>query len=141
VIAPVTRRARRLRIDQTDAEKKLWRALRDRQLGAKFRRQHPVGRFILDFACFELRLAIEVDGGQHNTGEGLARDERRRQYLADQGWRILRFWNNDVTGNTQGVLEMIADTVRSLTPNPSPEGEGSAGHPLSPRERGAGGEA
>jgi very-short-patch-repair endonuclease len=88
----------------TDAERTLWKALRDRQLdGHKFRRQHPIGPYILDFFCEERRLAIEVDGGQH-TAE---RDAPRTAWLAGHGIRILRFWNNDVLNNLPGVLETI----------------------------------
>ncbi|MBW7849524.1 MAG: endonuclease domain-containing protein [Rhodospirillales bacterium] len=134
LIAPITRKARRLRVDMTDAERALWRAPRSRQVGAKFRRQHPVGNFVLDFACLDLRLGVELDGGQHNTQAGLARDESRTRWLESGGWRLLRFWNHEVLGNRDGVLQVIADTVAGLPIHPD-------GLPLSPRERGPGGEA
>jgi very-short-patch-repair endonuclease len=89
----------------TDAERKLWHALRNRQLdGLKFRRQHPFGRYVLDFLCEERRLAIELDGGQH-TADG---DVSRTAWLSDRGIRVLRFWNNDVLSNLSGVLETIS---------------------------------
>lgn len=97
--------ARRLRQTLTDAERRLWSALRGRQLGGwKFRRQHPVGPYILDFACLEGRLAVEADGGQHADSHY---DERRSLWLIDQGWRVVRFWNNDILQNTEGVLTEI----------------------------------
>ena len=101
-----TERARYLRRQSTDAERKLWNRLRSRAIdGHKFVRQEPVGPFIVDFICRERRLVIEVDGGQHATD---SRDVTRDQWLADHGYRVLRFWNNDVLGNTEGVLETIA---------------------------------
>jgi very-short-patch-repair endonuclease len=106
--------ARTLRRSQKDAERKLRLLLRDRRLaGFKFRRQHPIGPFIVDFCCTEARVIVELDGGQH----ALRRDSdaARSRYLAGQGYRVLRFWNNEVLGNTSGVLERI---VESLTLNP-----------------------
>jgi len=79
----------------TDAEQKLWRVLRSRASGAKFRRQVPLGPFVVDFVCFEARLIVELDGGQHADNP---RDTRRDRYFSDQGYRVLRFWNNDVLG-------------------------------------------
>jgi primosomal protein N' (replication factor Y) len=96
----------------TDAEKRLWSALRDKRLSAfKFRRQRPVGPFIADFACLERRLIVEADGGQHN---GSAEDGRRTQWLEDHGWTVLRFWNNDILKNTEGVLIRILEVVGGL---------------------------
>ena len=101
-----TERARRLRRDSTKAELKLWNCLRSRQIdGCKFVRQEPIGRFIVDFVCRERRLIIEVDGGQHTTDR---RDPIRDRWPADHNYRVLRFWNNDVLGNIDGVLETIA---------------------------------
>jgi very-short-patch-repair endonuclease len=98
-------KARELRVFSTDAERRLWSALRSRRLqNYKFRRQHPLGRFILDFACVEHRLVIEADGGQH---DGNADDARRTAWLAGKGWRVIRFWNNDILTNIEGVMEMI----------------------------------
>jgi very-short-patch-repair endonuclease len=107
-----TARARRLRRDSTDVEMKLWQKLRNRQLGADFRRQHPAGSFILDFYCPALRLAIELDGGQH--AEESTRDKRRDAWLRQRGVTVLRFWNSDVTENFTGVLETIAGKIAEL---------------------------
>src|SRR5665213_418444 len=106
-----TARARRLRRDSTDVEMKLWQKLRNRQLGADFRRQHPAGSFILDFYCPSLNLAIELDGGQHAEAR---RDRARDAWLNERGVTTLRFWNTDVTENTSGVLETIAAKVSEL---------------------------
>jgi very-short-patch-repair endonuclease len=90
----------------TEAESCLWQYLRMRQiLGLKFRRQHPAGNYILDFACIDAKLVIEVDGGQH--GELQTQDKTRTLWLEAQGWKVLRFWNNEVLQNTEGVLESI----------------------------------
>ncbi len=98
-------RARELRITMTDAERRLWSALRGRRLrGFKFRRQHRLGPFIADFVCVEHRLVIEADGGQH---AGSAVDARRTAWLEARGWRVLRFWNNDILGNSEGVQDAI----------------------------------
>ena len=98
-------RARDLRRSMTDAERRLWSVLRDRRLhGHKFRRQHPLGPFVLDFACIEHRVAVEADGGQHADN---AADQRRTAWLEGEGWRVLRFWNNDILGNPAGVAETI----------------------------------
>jgi very-short-patch-repair endonuclease len=98
-------KARQLRQSSTDAERRMWSALRDRRLiRYKFRRQHPIGNFIVDFACTEYGLVIEVDGGQH---AGNAADTRRNALLERQGWKVIRFWSNDVLGNTNGVVETI----------------------------------
>jgi very-short-patch-repair endonuclease len=103
-------RARRLRVMMTDAERRLWSALRSRRLqGFKFRRQHPLGNYILDFACIEHRLVIEADGGQHADNKA---DAHRTAWLESQGWRVIRFWNNDILANTEGVLDTI---LRFLT--------------------------
>jgi very-short-patch-repair endonuclease len=105
-----TRRARHLRRAGTDAEAVLWRQLRARSLqGFKFVRQEPIGPYVVDFACREKRLIIEVDGGQH---AGDPNDRIRDAWLAERQYRVLRFWNNDVLGNTAGVLERIVATLR-----------------------------
>ncbi len=96
--------ARNLRKNSTDAENLLWRHLRAGRLeGLKFRRQQPIGNHIVDFVCFEKRLVIEVDGGQHGT----EKDSKRDKWFAEQDFRVLRFWNNEVLGNISGVLEVI----------------------------------
>ena len=99
------RSAKAMRHIATDAEKKLWRLLRSRQLEAfKFRRQVPIGNFIADFVCHEQKLIVEVDGGQHAEN---VRDSERDQWLAGAGYQVLRYWNNDVLKNPNGVLEAI----------------------------------
>jgi very-short-patch-repair endonuclease len=97
--------ARRLRVNQTDAEKVLWNRIRNRQIdGNKFARQQPISGYICDFVCREKRLLVEVDGGQHNES---AADAIRDRRLTEEGYKVLRFWNNDVLGNTEGVLTVI----------------------------------
>ncbi len=106
-----SRHARSLRANQTKAESLLWRRLRDRQLaGAKFRRQVPIGPFIADFACYAAQLVVELDGGQHV--DTAAADATRTAWLEKRGFRVLRFWNNDVLGNPDGVLERISEALR-----------------------------
>jgi len=119
--------ARQLRKEQPDAEKLLWRVLRNRQLaGFKFRRQHPVGPYVLDFYCHEARLAVELDGGQHNAPEGRAHDVKRTQFLQKHGIRVVRFWNHEVLQETDAVLEAIWRVLHEGPhPNPLPEGEGT----------------
>ncbi len=110
------RGARSLRNRQTDAEQRLWTRLRDRRLlGFKFRRQHPIGRYIADFRCAEAKLVIELDGGQHAIGR--TRGAERTASLETQGYRVVRFWDNDVFQNLEGVLQRI---VEALDPHPSP---------------------
>ena len=106
-IAPDTKAfARRLRREMTDAERHLWRHLRMRQNhGMKFRRQHPLGNYVLDFACLEAKLVVEVDGGQH--AEQQEKDKARTAWLEGQGWQVLRFWNNDVLLKIEGVVSVI----------------------------------
>ena len=104
--------ARKLRKEQADAEQLLWRLLRGKQLdGFKFRRQHPIDPYVLDFYCHEVRLGIELDGGQHGEPTQETHDEVRGAFLSRQGIRVLRFWNSDVFGNTEGVLEAIYDAL------------------------------
>ncbi|MBO9698024.1 MAG: endonuclease domain-containing protein [Sphingopyxis sp.] len=98
-------RAKALRSTLTGQEKKLWGALRDRRLGGfKFRKQQPIGPFIVDFVCQERRLIVEVDGSQHAESQT---DASRDAFLNDKGYRVLRIWNNEVTGNLSGVLTAI----------------------------------
>lgn len=106
----IIRKARSLRRSQTEAEKRLWKILRNRQLGRyKFRRQFPIDPFIADFACFEYKLVVEIDGGQH---DGLqAHDESRTRFLERRGYKVLRFWNNEVMENTDGVLQTLTLTL------------------------------
>jgi very-short-patch-repair endonuclease len=101
--------ARALRSRMTDAERKLWFALCDRRFANfKFRRQVPIGPYVADFVCFERRIIIEVDGGQH---AGSARDERRDSWLSANNFLVLRFWNNDVLSNIDGVLLSLLETL------------------------------
>ncbi len=100
--------ARRLRVNSTEVEKRLWYYIRDCQVdGYKFRRQHSVQQYILDFACEQAKLAIELDGGQHNAPDKLQSDARRTEELEQLGWEVLRFWNNEVIENMEGVVETI----------------------------------
>ena len=120
-IHPVTTsRARSLRSDMTDVERLLWRAIRSKQVNAcRFRRQHPIGSYIADFACIERRLVVELDGGQHQDRS--AHDEQRTAYLQSQGWQTLRFWNNEVLNNLDGVLSTIVEHLNHAPPSsPSP---------------------
>jgi len=111
-----TERARSLRSSMTDAERMLWRAVRSKQLaGHRFRRQHPIGKYIADFACIEQKIVIELDGGQHQ--EQLAYDEQRSAFLQAQGWQVVRFWNNDVLNNLDGVLLGIAESFTAAPPS------------------------
>jgi very-short-patch-repair endonuclease len=108
--------ARRLRRAMSDAERALWYLLRDRRLrGYKFRRQRPVGPFIVDFACIAHCLVIEADGGQHAESET---DASRTQWLEAHGWRVLRFWNNEILHNRDGVVETILRAIEEASPSP-----------------------
>lgn len=101
--------AKDLRKRPTDAEKALWQRLRAKQMnGLKFRRQEPIGRYIVDFVCYERNLIIEVDGGQHSQS---LTDALRDEWLKGQGFRVLRFWNNDVLKDIGAVLEVIRETT------------------------------
>ena len=103
----------------TDAEQRLWRYLRMRQLaGFKFRRQHPVCGYILDFACIDIKLAIELDGGQH--ADNIEGDEIRTKALNQAGWIVIRFWNNDVLINTEAVLSEIHKQIGEIQPPSQP---------------------
>ena len=112
--------ARALRRNMTDAEKLLWRFLRDRQLGGyKFRRQHPIGPYVVDFVCLEKALVIEVDGGQHATN--FDADVKRSDYLNERGLRVLRFWNNEVLKESESVLSVILSSLaEDNPPHPNP---------------------
>jgi len=102
--------ARSLRSNQTDAERRLWYLLRSRQLNElKFRRQHPIGTYIVDFCCAEHRLVVELDGGQH--AEHIDRDKKRTQLLNERGFRVLRFWNHEVLTQPAAVLEAILQAI------------------------------
>jgi len=119
----ITVRAQRLRRESTDAERALWRILRQNRLGRRFRRQFPIPPYIVDFACLEVQLIVEADGGQH----ALPGDhDKRDAFLSSKGWQVLRFWNNDIMQNIEGVFQRIVEALeRSPHPNPPPlAGEG-----------------
>ena len=110
-------RARQLRRDMTPAERRLWQVLRGRQLeGYRFRRQHPVGPYIADFACLQAGLVIEVDGGQHDDSED---DLCRDRFMQGKAFKVLRFWNNDVLANLEGVCSVIAHCLVERCPHHS----------------------
>ena len=121
-------RARRLRREMSDAESKLWSELRGRRfVGCKFRRQRPVGAYIVDFVCYEPKLVIEIDGGQHGRREQSEDDRERTRWLSANGFKVIRFWNDEVLQNLDGVLEVILKEIDSLRqqgpphrPGPSP---------------------
>jgi len=118
-------RARSLRANSTEAERIIWSALRaHRSNGASFRRQTPIGPYVVDFICHAARLVIEIDGGQHFESKQEQRDARRDAYLASKGFRVLRFNNYDVMINRQGVLETIAAAIELTPPWPSPASGG-----------------
>jgi very-short-patch-repair endonuclease len=121
---PLRQQARALRGKLTNAERVLWRELRQYQLGTRFRRQFPIHPYVVDFARIEARLIVEADGGQHAISRT---DARRDAYLTVRGWRILRFWNNDILGNRAGVLQTIAEALGTYPhPDPPPPaGEGA----------------
>ncbi|RLC08673.1 MAG: hypothetical protein DRH43_09660, partial [Deltaproteobacteria bacterium] len=116
--------ARNLRKQQTDAETKMWHLLRNRRLaGKKFRRQHPIPPYVVDFYCHAASLVIEIDGGQHS--ENRQHDERRTTFLEEKGLRVIRFWNNEVLGETEAVLQVIWNVLQEPSPlTPLPKGEG-----------------
>ncbi len=107
--------AKTLRKNQTPQEQKLWNILRNRQvLGCKFKRQYPVGNYIVDFACRERKLIIELDGGQHNKTEAIWADKERTIYLQNAGFRVLRFWNDEVDNNIEGVYQKIVEYLSAI---------------------------
>ncbi len=108
--------ARALRKNMTEAERRLWRGLRRRNLGWKFRRQVPLGPYVCDFVSLEARVIIEVDGGQHVDD---SRDPVRESWLRQQGFKVMRFWNRDVLANPEGVLEAIAAELPPALPSPA----------------------
>ena len=132
-----TLRARELRRSSTPAERLLWSRLRDRRVdGFKFRRQYPVEGFIVDFLCAEKSLVIEIDGGQHQTTTEY--DARRTEALNGSGYRVLRFWNNEVLEQLDGVLDVIHRELLGQDaphPSPLPEGEGNPQGKYKPTQR------
>jgi len=118
MVSWLTKVARSLRKRSTDAERLLWRHLRARQLdGLKFRRQEPIGKYIVDFVCFERRVIVEVDGGGHATEKG--KDSKRDGWFRERGFKVLRFWNTDVIGNTDAVIAAIGESCANHPP-PAP---------------------
>jgi len=125
---------RKLRNQMTEAEKAVWYFLRSKQLsGSKFRRQEPIGNYIVDFVCFSVKLIIEIDGGQH-ADETLEQDKIRDEWLSSQGFAILRFWNNEVLQNREGVFDRIGKLCAPPFPSPSRQGRGVRGDVLSQGE-------
>jgi bifunctional enzyme CysN/CysC len=120
--------ARKLRKEMTSAEQIIWGLLRGKQLGIKFRKQHPVGPYIADFACLNPKIIIELDGSQHANEHNLAKDKKRSEFLNSQGFKVIRFWNNEVFENIDSVVETIYNSFNfeqeSSHPNPPPNGEG-----------------
>jgi very-short-patch-repair endonuclease len=117
--------ARALRKRLTPQEVKLWVKLRElKPLGFHFRRQAPIGRYVVDFASFRSRLVIEADGGQHGVPEGAQSDQVRDAFLQSQGFRVLRFWNSDIDANLAGVIDSVLNALRDPPPD-----RPSAGHP------------
>jgi very-short-patch-repair endonuclease len=109
----LTQISKGLRQKQTEAEKILWLKLRNRQLDkAKFRRQHCIGSYIVDFACLENKRIIEIDGGQHSQTLTRENDEQRTQWLETAGYHVVRFWNSEVLQNTEGVLEKMKGLLK-----------------------------
>jgi len=128
-----TSRARSLRAGTTDAERKLWYAFRDRRFANfKFRRQVPVGPFIADFICYDARVVVEVDGSQHAES---ASDARRDRWFAANKFLVLRFWNNDVLKNLEGVLTLVLESLHQRPPHPA---RAERGHPSPARGEGDG---
>ena len=116
--------ARNMRAAPTDAEAIIWRQLRAHRFDEhKFKRQQPIGKYIVDFVCFEAKLIVEVDGGQHN---GSVSDRSRDDWLGSQGFRVLRFWNNEVLQNLEGVLARILEVLAPSPSFPLPRGEREA---------------
>lgn len=115
VLRKTTERAQRLRREATPAERKLWARLKAKQLnGLQFRRQHPIGPYIVDFYCAALKLAIEIDGDTHGSEEALRRDEKRSAFIASKGVRIIRFWNSDIHERLDGALADILEGERII---------------------------
>ena len=117
--------ARVLRINMTDAERKLWSLLRRKQLGVKFRRQVPIGQYVVDFCCVKAKLIIELDGSQHFTDIGIQSDVERDDYLQRIGYKVMRYSNYEIFENGDGVLQDVFEhlklkTGRSLDPLSSP---------------------
>ena len=104
--------ARTLRKNQTPQEAKMWKILRNFQIqGLKFRRQYPIGNYIIDFVCKEIKLIIEIDGGQHNEPNNIEYDKTRTEFLESKGYKVIRFWNCDIDSNIEGVYQRISEEI------------------------------
>ena len=105
--------ARKLRKEQTPHEIKLWNVLRNREINnLKFRRQYKIGKYIVDFCCLDKKLVVELDGGHHNEKLYKIKDQERQQYIESQGYTVLRFWNNEVDENLEGIIEIILEIIK-----------------------------
>jgi very-short-patch-repair endonuclease len=110
-------KARLLRRNQTEAEQILWSLLRNRALGCKFRRQHPIGRYIIDFVCLETKLIIEIDGGHHLDPDKSKNDKERTLWLQSQGYTILRFWNSSIIADPDSAILKVREILKSKSPS------------------------
>ncbi|MCM1338831.1 MAG: endonuclease domain-containing protein [Muribaculaceae bacterium] len=109
-----TVKARKLRKNMTEQERKLWQFLRKKSIdGLKFRRQYPIGNYIVDFICNEKKLIIEIDGGQHNEAQNITYDKERTEFLENKGYKVIRFWNCDVDNNIEGVYQEILKNLKN----------------------------
>lgn len=122
-------KSRDLRKNMTPQERKLWYIIKNRQFfGYRFRRQFPLGQYIVDFMCREKKIIIEIDGGQHNEIKNIQYDNKRTEYLISEGYKVIRFWNNDIDKNMGGVynkLKEVFEIGENITPpQPSPSREG-----------------
>ena len=123
-------KARQLRSRMTEAERKLWQIFRGRQLGGyRFRKQAPLGKYVADFICYEAKIIVEVDGGQHNNPKEISYDEQRTAWLSSQGYLVQRFWNNEVFEQLEAVSRIILDfCLKRYPPSfPSPTKNGGKG--------------
>ncbi len=115
--------ARQLRHNMTEAERHLWHRIRLKQLdGARFRRQAPMGSYVVDFVCHDAKLIVEIDGGQH--ADRIGQDADGTAWLEAEGYRVLRFWNNEVFENLEGVLQVIHAALGAAAPHPGPPPQG-----------------
>ena len=106
--------ARTLRKNQTPQESKMWKILRNFQIqGLKFRRQYPIENYIVDFVCKEIKLIIEIDGGQHNETYNIEYDTKRTNFLESKGYKVIRFWNCDIDHNIEGVYQRILEEIKN----------------------------
>ena len=125
----------------TNQERKLWNIIRNRQFfGYRFRRQFPIGQYIVDFVCREKKIIIEIDGGQHNEINNIEYDKKRTAFLNSKGFKVIRFWNNEIDNNIDGVYEKLKEDFNVehiITPSlPSPSGEGEKNNDNSLSEQG-----